>query len=280
MNDGHPPFQTLQGSLDGVLPPAERAQLEAHLAACAACRQELRRWTALKRALREQLGQERAPASLRAAVAEQLRAGRRAHARGLPWFGRTFAVGLAAVLLIVAIGMALFPRSAPSILGELGAAHARIVADPRDVGIRGDRESVASWARRQLGQPVAIPASVALALSGARAETIAGRPAAHLVYTRSRASSLSLVIWRGSTPDASLARRKYEQKTFYVGQSGRQSVVLWPAGDLIYACVSETGTDDLLDIAADLWRQVQAAPAGGVLSYAVRPPYLLYRPDF
>ena len=52
MADMHDPDR-LQAYYDGELPPAERAEAEAHLKSCADCRRELTRWREIARTLLE-----------------------------------------------------------------------------------------------------------------------------------------------------------------------------------------------------------------------------------
>lgn len=64
----HPHEERLQDYVDDLLCGEERAELEGHLAACAACAEEIRRTRELQHALRELPRELAAPAGLRAAI--------------------------------------------------------------------------------------------------------------------------------------------------------------------------------------------------------------------
>lgn len=84
-------------SLAGELPREERAELEAHLASCAACRDTLRSYRAIQEAYR---GVPEADAS--PAVAERILAASRARSRG-PWRARRRLLAAAALVLAILV---------------------------------------------------------------------------------------------------------------------------------------------------------------------------------
>ena len=180
--------ELVTGYVDGALDEAARAAVEAHLALCAACRDQAESERALRQRLRGLAGAEPRPA-LAAAVRRRL---------------RQRPVSASRVLLATAAGLALLflwgRGSAPFVALELAWDHghcfskrvlpARIWSD--------DPERVAEWFARQGTQIPAIPAAAGgLELVGARYCPLVDRRVGHLHYA-GRGRHLSIYAVPGS----------------------------------------------------------------------------------
>src|SRR5207249_2573904 len=118
---------TLHAYLDGELPSAERAALEAHLADCATCRANLTEERALRERATAVLGSAR-PAERPAPPLEQLRR----EPQGSPWRVRRSFAWAASIAL--ALGLGYYMRSP-------GPGDARVPARSGDRRNRGRRAS-------------------------------------------------------------------------------------------------------------------------------------------
>src|SRR5438105_14963956 len=116
----------------GELDPAEEARMRAHLAGCPTCTAELAAEEQLTRRLREEVPRPAAPAELRAALEEMMRArpppGRRKSRRLL------LAAAAAVVLLTIGVSLALRkpPANDPLALARHAAAAHRAIDGQRD----------------------------------------------------------------------------------------------------------------------------------------------------
>lgn len=98
------PEELLAPYVDGALDPDERAAVEAHLAACARCREEVELARRAVRAL-SALGEEPVPLGLTAPVLARAR-----RAAEPAWRRRGWAVGLAAAAALVLAGALVLPQ--------------------------------------------------------------------------------------------------------------------------------------------------------------------------
>jgi anti-sigma factor RsiW len=264
----HPASETLYAYDDGGLPEAERRGVERHLSGCAWCRERLAHASELPRALKTRYGHEGAPAPLRAAVRAQIqprpdtpsrRGGTdvRTGARRIPLGAAIAAAAVFAMLLagVFVLGRGLIPGE-PSLLAQLSGLHARMAQDPALIQKQGEPAAVAAWFQSTLQQKIHIPALSGLQLSGGRIDSIEGVPAAHVLYQQNGSQAMSLLVWRGAGSLEAFTSQVYEGNPVYVGRAGTTTVVLWPVGDLRYACVGAEPPDQMLELASHVWRNV------------------------
>ncbi|MGH2528799.1 MAG: anti-sigma factor family protein [Actinomycetota bacterium] len=103
------PEELLAGYVDGALTEEERAEVDAHLATCWACREEMELSTLAVAALAE-LPEQPVPLGVMNPVAAEIRR-RGAGAAATPWWGRfQWAAGLAAAAALVAVIAVVLPR--------------------------------------------------------------------------------------------------------------------------------------------------------------------------
>ena len=238
---------------DGALAADEHRAAASHLRDCTRCRSRLERAHAVKHALHTQLSQARAPQALRASIRGRIaaqaasRAPRPAPARS--WF-RVAAPGAAASILVAALFFLAVRYMQPaSLLAQLAQAHAEVSQDPMPLQVRGDSSAVGVWFARSLRLQTDIPAIAGMPLVGGRLAQIEGRPAAQVVYQQAGGATMSLMIWRGSEPLTEFTSQTYEGGRFYVGTRGAETIVIWPVGDVRYACVSAAPADIVRDMA-------------------------------
>ena len=211
--------QRVTGYVDDALDPAARAEVEAHLAGCPACRAQV----ASERELRERL---RAPAPVepRPGFEAEVRGSLR-HARGRR---PSWLLPLAAAVALAAV----WGRGAPSFLAwEVARDHAHCFAKipvPAELW-SSDPLEVTAWFEEQGTRLPVIPASAhGLQLVGARYCPLGDRIAAHLYFGGDK-GSLSLFVLAGP------ARFRGDYATTVFGQSVR----LLRAGGTVVALVSE-----------------------------------------
>ena len=260
MELNHLPSETLYDYGDGVLPEAERYDVDKHLAVCPLCRSRLARSRALPQALKAQLGHDRAPLALRSSIRARISGSQpgprlvRFPSLSLSLMGAGIGIG---VLMVVVLFVSMRPHGEPPpLLGQLAEIHARLAQDPRQLQVRGAATAVSEWFQQNLQQQIRVPVVEGFQLLGGRLEQIEGLPAAHLLYQQDDSSTLSLLVWQGTEPLTQLASQEYESGRFYTGSLAGESVVIWPVGNMRYACVSSDAPERLLDVAGKVRRNL------------------------
>ena len=147
-------------------------------------------------------------------------------------------------------------RASTSLLAQLSGSHARMAQDPALIQKQGEPAAVADWFQSTLQQKIHIPALSGLQVSGGRIDSIEGVPAAHVLYQQNGSQAMSLLVWRGAGSLEAFTSQVYEGNQVYVGREGTTTVVLWPVGDLRYACVGAEPPDQMLELASHVWRNV------------------------
>jgi anti-sigma factor RsiW len=239
-----PDPQRLQSYFDGELARTERAQLERHLPGCAACRAELARLEAARRALRTEFADMRAPQPLRASIlraldAEERQARSTARPSGRPWrrpfwLGMLGGVGGSALAAALAFLLLLPPRA--GLLDELVGAHLHSLTPGHTIAVVStDRHTVKPWfAGRADVSPVVVDfADQGYRLVGGRTDQIDRQRAAVVVYQHG-AHLINVFSWRSPTgqPPQDTTRSGYH-------------LAFWRTGDLLYCAVSDTGWSEL-----------------------------------
>lgn len=249
----------LGAHLDGELDLSLSLAADEHLAFCVGCQWAYARERELRTLVRTRFPREGAPAALRERIRGALaRAERGARIRAQRrWF--YWAVP-AAALVLVALGVGLWQRSAPPpVVRELVARHAmysRLDA-PAEI-VSASQEAVAGWFKGKVRFDVAVPdfSPSGIRLVGGRLADLSDRQVAYLLYEKGR-NLVSLFAF----PSRGLALPSGEGASggdarFYVAKVNGAEVVIWTQGPLAYALVSSLDREALLECADTVWRLV------------------------
>jgi anti-sigma factor RsiW len=224
----HDADRLLDAYIDDELGPAETASIADHIEGCAACRQRLANRESLGRLVRS-VPYHAAPERLRTTIATTSRRARITPA-ALAW--------AAAVIIAVTLGGAAGFRArqtaqATAVLAEnVVNQHVSALMSDHLFDVRSSNEhTVKPWYQGKLdfSPPVADLTSAGFPLIGGRLDSIAGRPAAALVYQR-REHVINVFVLRTAgrttTADARSIRGFHERHWVQADLS------LWAVSDL------------------------------------------------
>lgn len=186
----------IEGYLDGELGFERTREVEAHLASCAGCTQEVQSWKGVREALQTSELYYRATPGLEKKIQEALPQPAREKA---PWFGRWLWAGGGAAFATAALLAAFFvthPLNSSSDQ-ELVTSHVRSLMSNHlmDV-ISTDQHTVKPWfdGKIDFAPPVRDLADQGYPLAGGRLDYIDRRTVAALVYHRAL-HPINLYIW-------------------------------------------------------------------------------------
>lgn len=219
----------LGGLVDNELDAANVAMVEAHVARCDGCREELERMQALRSLLRGDCVRQTAPEALvnRIAALPELAAPPAANDnRILRWLGPGMIGALAASLAIVS----LVPPGADSILDqEIVSSHVRSLQPGHLTDVQTTNQHIVKpWFNGKIdfSPPVPELADVGFPLAGGRLDSIDGKTVAAIVYHR-RLHTVNLYVW----PAKDAAERSFVKDGFAVTE--------WSRNGLRYAAISD-----------------------------------------
>jgi anti-sigma factor RsiW len=237
------------------LPPALRAEVERHLADCGGCRRAEAAEGALDDLLARALPRLEAPARLR----RRIEAGAPGPARPAErrrWPGRAIpALAAALALAVVAVVVerrGAVPGASP-LVEEAVTDHLRVLAAQRPSEIEsGATHQVKPWfeGRLDFAPAVPLPEVADLALRGGAVGYVVDRRAAVVQYALRRHAVTLLAFqaeglpWPGGEPPGGAGPAGLR-----AGGSRGFTAVLWRAGPLGYALVSDVPAAELADLA-------------------------------
>lgn len=227
--------------VDGEYEAADKAEIETHLAGCAACAAVV----ASERGLRAQLraaASVRAPAALRGRIEQAVKRERR-------WGLFRAAVRPEIVAAVAACaGVAAWFSTryllAP-ILDDTVAHHSRNLP----VEVSGDAQRVQRWFLGKVDFNVRLPHLENVSISGARLSHVRDHNAAYVVYDGPRAHRVSLFVY--DDPEAALkmlgGRRAHiaDRDVVLANQRG-YNVAMWHDQELVYSLVSDLEERDMV----------------------------------
>jgi len=219
----------LGGLIDNELDAANVALVEAHVARCEDCRQELERMQGLRHLLRSDGVRHVAPESLagRIAALPELAPPRAANDnRVLRWLGPGAVGALAASLAMVT----LLPPGADSVVDqEIVPSHVRSLQPGHLTDVQTTNQHIVKpWFNGKIdfSPPVPELADAGFPLAGGRLDSIGGKTVAAIVYHR-RLHTVNLYVW----PAKDSAERSFVKDGFAVTE--------WSRNGLRYVAVSD-----------------------------------------
>lgn len=218
--------------LDGELDANAAFELRSHLEGCESCAAKFARMEARQTTMREGPFRYGTPPALEVRIRESL-SPRRASWHWSGWGA------IAAAFLLVAVfsGRLWHGRGADRMGEELVAGHVRaaVTGHSADV-ISTDQHTVKPWFQGRLdyAPPVTDLAAQGFPLTGGRVDYINGRRVAALVYLR-RKHVVDLYVWPSS-------QGKFSAKSTANGFH----VLMWTAGEMSYAAVSDLNEAELV----------------------------------
>jgi anti-sigma factor RsiW len=225
----------LGGLVDNELDAANVAMVEAHVARCEGCREELERLQAVRNLLRSEGVRHSAPAALSRRIASmpELAAPRASNDnRLLRWLGPGVIGALAASLALVT----LMPPGADSVVDqEIVSSHVRSLQPGHLTDVQTTNQHIVKpWfnGRIDFSPPVPELADQGFPLAGGRLDSINGKTVAAIVYHR-RLHTVNLFIW----PARDAAERSFVKDGFTVKE--------WSRNGLRFAAVSDIAPAEL-----------------------------------
>ena len=219
----------LGGLIDNELDAANVAMVEAHVARCEGCREELERLHALRGLLRNDGVRYSAPGTLarRIAAMPELAAPRASNDnRVLRWLGPGVVGALAASLAMVAF----VPSGADSIVDqEIVSSHVRSLQPGHLTDVQTTNQHIVKpWFNGKIdfSPPVPELADAGFPLAGGRLDSLDGQTVAAIVYHR-RLHTVNLYVW----PAKDSAERSFVKDGFAVSE--------WSRNGLRFAAVSD-----------------------------------------
>jgi anti-sigma factor RsiW len=234
--------------LDGELPPASRAELDAHLAGCAACRAEIEASRAFSAQIKQGASYFEAPAGLAASLTQVLgQAAGKPVVRAFPrqrreTFWRPMALAASFVLAMLFSGgvgyMTSLPAGGETITQEIVDSHVRSLLAGHLTDVTStDQHTVKPWFNGHLDSapPVKDFAAEGFPLIGGRLDYIDHRPVAAMVY-RHGLHPINLFVW--ADPSATVGQP---------GASTRQGYNIrhWVQADMTYWLISDVEGEKL-----------------------------------
>ena len=240
----------LGGLVDGELDAANVAMVEAHVARCEGCREELERLQAVHNLLASEGVRHSAPESLRARIAAVPELAPRAanDNRLLRWLGPGFAGALAASLAMVL----LVPSGEQAGLDQqLVSSHVRSLQPGHLIDVQtANQHVVKPWfnGKVDFAPPVPDLSDQGFPLVGGRLDSIDGKTAAAIVYKR-RLHTVNVFVWKAP----SVRARSKVENGFAVDE--------WSADGLRFAAVSDIPSGELGQFESVYRQRSNYAPA-------------------
>ncbi len=257
-----PEFETfLYPYLDGEFGPAERADVEKHLAGCGACAARLHSERAVHDAIRGKVrglsDSPPAPEALRERIRGGLRAERRRETTA-QWSRYAAAAAVVAVAGSSAYWYAR-PHSRQRYVDDAAARHAKRY--PLEIRQPSAGE-IQDWFVGKLDHRVPVPVFPNAQLAGARLANVQDKQAAYIAYDAvtppgATPRRIGLFVYDDKAGDADFTAVPE------VGSSHGYNVVSWREGEVVYQLVNDLDESDIRQmLAAERQRPPAEAPAG------------------
>jgi anti-sigma factor RsiW len=244
----------LPAYVDGEFEAYERAEVETHLAGCAACQHAVRIQASMKEAVRR-AAPAIAPIELRHSVQLALQHEELPGSRWESVLRNPRSVGLAAAAVGAAVWFLAGGMSHP-----LWPRHSGLVDDGVAIHMRGlpldyaanDVGSVQQWLQGRLDFAARVPRfRQGPALQGVRLSQLQSRPAAVLSYSvpqgEGRRVSLFIVDDPDETDPPGTVRHVADRQV-WLSQSRGYNVVSWRSNEIVYQLISDLDERDVLQL--------------------------------
>lgn len=224
----------LGGLIDGELDAANTALVEAHVARCEPCREQLDRLQATRNLLRRDGVRQSAPEALasRIAALPELQPTAANDNRILRWLGPGAVGAVAAALAMVTV----LPSTNQTIVDqELVSSHVRSLQPGHLTDVQTTNQHIVKpWfnGRIDFAPPVPELADRGFPLVGGRLDSLNGKAVAAIVYHR-RLHTVNVFVW----PDSSEHERFFKEEGFVVTE--------WGQAGLRFAAVSDIPSSEL-----------------------------------
>ena len=224
----------LGGLVDNELDAANTAMVEAHVARCEGCREELERLQAVRSLLKTDGVRYSAPESLsrRITALPELKP----EAANENWVRRWVAPGLAGAIAASLAMVTLLPPSTESVVDqEIVSSHVRSLQPGHLTDVQTTNQHIVKpWfnGRIDFSPPVPELADQGFPLAGGRLDSINGQTVAAIVYHR-RLHTVNLFVW----PAKDRAERSFVKDGFAVTE--------WSRNGLRFAAVSDIPPGEL-----------------------------------
>jgi len=224
----------LGGLIDGELDAANTAMVEAHVARCEGCREELDRLQAVRNLMRADGARHSAPQSLVARIESMPEiALKTANDNRMPrWLGPAVGGALAASLAMVTF---ITPSTTAALDDEIVSSHVRSLQPGHLTDVQTTNQHIVKpWfnGRIDFSPPVPELADQGFPLAGGRLDSINGKTVAAIVYHR-RLHTVNLFVW----PAKEAADRSFVKDGFAVSE--------WSRNGLRFAAVSDIPAAEL-----------------------------------
>lgn len=224
----------LGGLVDNELDAANIALVEAHVARCGGCREELERLQAVRSLLGSEAVRFAAPESLRQRIAALPELSPRTGNRN--WLPGWLAPGLAGALAASLAFVGFVPPSSQQVVdGEIVSSHVRSLQPGHLTDVQTTNQHIVKpWfnGRIDFSPPVPELADVGFPLAGGRLDSLDGKTVAAIVYHR-RLHTVNLYVW----PAKDAAERSFMKDGFTVKE--------WSRNGLRFAAVSDIPAAEL-----------------------------------
>lgn len=224
----------LGGLVDGELDAANTALVEAHVARCEACREELERLQAVRSLLQIEGVRDRAPQSLTRRIASLPElAPKAANQNRVPsWLAPGVVGALAASLATISF---VTPATTAAVDQDLVSSHVRSLQPGHLTDVQTTNQHIVKpWfnGRIDFAPPVPELAGKGFPLVGGRLDSIDGKTVAAIVYKR-RLHTVNLYVW----PTRESGERAFVKEGFAVRE--------WTRNGLRFAAVSDIPASEL-----------------------------------
>jgi anti-sigma factor RsiW len=231
-----------QAFLDGELDEAASRDAERHMETCAECQGFAANAAETSDLIRRHAARVKAPAHLRRAVMDAIgtKPPRKEKRFGSFWFGAGSGAGLMAMAASLVFFLSLPPTTA-SLADAVITAHTDALIKGQEIAVvSSNHHTVKPWfsGRIALSPPVADFADQGFVLTGGRIQKVEGMDMAVVVY-RHDAHHVDLFVWpaKGAAPSGLQDHQGYQ-------------AMMWRAGDLDFAAVSDMDSGELKKFAA------------------------------